>query len=166
MLTALISSIIGLVSGILPDVFKEFTASRQAQREADFLRLQNELAIARAKSDAEEKLRESHEASLIADANAFKETLSELIKVQSAPTNIPWIDGLNAVIRPVVTLLVIALFVATAGMYVKAVIVDFNSGHIKDSAQLSQAIWGSMIGESITAVLGFVFGYRSTAVKR
>ena len=66
MITSLISAIVGLISGIVPDAIKEFTAGRAHTREVEFLKLQNEMAIQRSKTESEDKLREAHEGELAA----------------------------------------------------------------------------------------------------
>ena len=54
---------------------------------------------------------------------------------------------------------------ATSTLYVRGVVHAFNAGAITDTMQLANLVWGSMIGESVQAVLGFLFGYRSVRGK-
>jgi hypothetical protein len=45
MITAMISTILGMVGGVLPDIMKEVRDSRSASREIEFLRMQAELQM-------------------------------------------------------------------------------------------------------------------------
>jgi hypothetical protein len=72
MITALISAITGLVSGVAPDLLKEFRETRAANREMEFLKLNNQLALERAKLEAGMKLEESHSAQLMAEAHRYR----------------------------------------------------------------------------------------------
>ncbi len=165
MITSLISAIVGLFSGLAPDILKEFTASRAQKREIEFLEVQHRMSLERSKVEAEAKIREAVEGSVAAEVGALRDQLMAVLQIQATPTGVPWIDGFNALVRPVITVLVAGLFLATSVMFVKAVIIDYGAGNIKSAMELQQVIWGSMIGEAAQAMLGFTFGYRSV-IKR
>ena len=162
MLTALVSTVLGLVGGLLPDVMKEVRDSRNATREREFLKLQAELQLQAAKATADAKLREVDANLMVAEAQAFREHLSAILESQNKPTGIVWIDGFNALLRPACVALIMILFVATAGPFVYAIIEQFAVGKI-EATQMASIIWQSLVGESIMATLGYLFGYRSTA---
>jgi hypothetical protein len=74
-----------------------------------------------------------------------------------------WIDGLNALIRPISVALMMILFFVIATLYSYAVIertVAIGPGGFEVAATV---IWGSLVGEVIQAVLGFLFGWAVTA---
>lgn len=162
MLTALISTVLGLVGGILPEVVKEVRDTRNATREREFLKLQAQLTLETAKVNADAKLREVEATSFAAEASAFREHMTALIESQSKPTGIPIIDGFNAVLRPACVALVMALFMITAVPFVWAILAQYTAGTIEAKA-MAEIIWASLVGESIMAVMGYLFGYRTTA---
>jgi len=162
MFTALISALTGLLSGVVPDIIKEVRDTRNHQRETEFLKLQNDLQIAREQAGADAKMREAEASMMAAEVGAFKETLAAILENQSKPTGIAWIDGLNAVIRPATCVLMMVLFFWTAAVFTTGVMDAWVSGKIANETVLATTIWNSMIGEAIQATLGFLFGYRST----
>ncbi len=162
MLTALISAIVGLISGAVPKVMDEVRDSRAHTREMEFIRLQHELQMARDSANSEAKMREA-EASLGAEEmRAMREQLVSIIETQGKPTGIAWIDGINALLRPTVAAGIISMFFWVSIVYIQGVMQQYSAGAI-DAQTLAQVVWGSMVGEGILATLGFVFGYRSTA---
>jgi hypothetical protein len=162
MLTALISTVLGLVGGILPDVVKEVRDTRNSTREREFLRLTHELQVERDKAGSDAKLREADAAMMAQEMQATREHLSAIIEAQAKPTGIAWIDGFNAVLRPACVALIMVLFMATAAPFVWAVIAQYAAGSITVDV-MATTIWTSLVGESIMAVMGYLFGYRSTA---
>ncbi len=164
MITAAISTILGMVGGVLPDVMKEVRDSRNAVREREFLKLQAELQLQAAKVTADSRLREIDASLAASEAKATREYLAAVIESQSKPTGILWIDGFNAVLRPACVAMIMVLFIMTALPFVWAVTQKMQMGVI-DAKQMAEIIWGSLVGESILATLGFLFGYRSAAKK-
>jgi hypothetical protein len=161
MLTALISTVLGLISGALPKVLDEVKDSRAHQREIEFLKLQNQLQIEREKADAGAKMHEAEQAAIAEEIRATREQLSAIIETQGRPTGNSLIDGFNAVLRPTVASGIMALFFWVAVVYIHGVMAQYGAGKI-DVQTLATAVWGSLVGEGILATLGFVFGYRST----
>jgi len=53
------------------------------------------------------------------------------------------------------------MFAITGGMYITAVLQQFGNS-VVDLKGASEIIRGSLIGDAIQAVLGFLLGYRST----
>jgi hypothetical protein len=161
MITALVSTVLGLVGGILPDVVKEVRDTRNAQREREFLKLQAELTAQSLKANADAKIREIDAGTLATEAQAFREYLTAILESQGKPTGIAWVDSFNAVLRPCCVSLIMILFMATAAPFVWAVIAQYAAGAITVDV-MATTIWSSLVGESIMAVLGFLFGYRTT----
>lgn len=159
-IAALISTLLGFVGGAIPELLKELRDSRAHSREVAFLAKQHELQLERMKFEAGAKLREAEQAVFVEEVRATREHLTAIIEAQSKPTGLPWIDGLNAVIRPVAALLILVLFIVTAGGYVGSVLNQYSAGEIKSAKELAEVIWGSLIGFSIEATIGFLFGAR------
>lgn len=153
MITALISALTGLFSGVLPDLIKEIKETRAASREVEFLKLNHQLTIERAKLEAGAKLEESYSQQMIAEINATKEQIISIVTAQSTATGIIWIDGFNALIRPLTAFAFVAVFVSVIG--------GASFGLTKDPAFSSALV--PLFSEGIMAVLGFLFGYRSVA---
>lgn len=162
MITGLISAILGLISGALPKVLDEVRDTRAHDREIEFLKLQNQLQLARDAANSDSRMREAEQGVIAEEVRATREQLSAIIEAQGRPTGNAFIDGLNAVIRPAIAVGIMALFFWVAVVYITGVMQQYNAGHIGVD-MLANAIWGSMVGEGILATFGFVFGYRSTA---
>ena len=159
-ITALISTLLGFLGGALPDVIKEIRDSRAAGREAGFLRLQHELQVERMKMEAGAKLREAESGIIAEEVRAIREQVVAAIEAGSRPTGVIWIDGFNALIRPLTAMLVMLLFIVTAGGFVASVLAQYQAGQIATAAEMATVLWGSQIGFAIEAVLGFLFGAR------
>jgi hypothetical protein len=165
MFTALASTILGLVGGLLPDVMKEVRDTRNSAREREFLRLQSELQLKQIEAAGNAKLQEIDAGAAADEARATREYLAAILESQGKPTGIVWIDGFNAMLRPVCVVLVMSLFIATAIPFVWAVIGQYYAGQIEVQT-MANTIWTSLVGESIQAVLGYLWGYRSVARPR
>lgn len=153
MITALVSAITGLVSGIAPDLLKEFRETRAANREMEFLKLNNQLALERAKLEAGMKLEESHSAQLMAEISATKDQIVAIVTEQAKPTGILWIDGFNALIRPLTALTFVMLFAVGLCAYS----FGFSSNDAFGSSMTA------LFSEAVQATLGFMFGARALA---
>jgi len=163
-LTALLSTLLGMLGGLLPDVMKEVRDSRNASRELEHMERQAELQIKVAQLAADSRMREVETNAYVQESAAFREQLKALIEAQARPTGILWIDGFNAILRPVCVSLIMLLFMTTAVPFTWAVLEQFRSGSI-DAQTMATVIWSSLVGETIVAALGFLFGYRSSAKK-
>lgn len=165
MLTALLSLIGGLVTNLMPDILKEVRDSRASTREREFLKLTHQFEMERLKAQVDGKIRESESAIIAEEVRATRETLTAIIENQMRPTGNKFIDGYNALIRPVVATGVTLLFFWVAIEYTTAAVGQFGAGKI-DMVGLHTAIWGSMVGEAIMAVLAFLFGLRGAGTLR
>lgn len=159
MITAAVSAILGILGGAIPELLKEFTTSREFAREMAMLDKQYELE--------EKKLKIKQE---IAAQNFDMQQIVEQMKSMKAAISagakrvgVPWIDGFNALQRPFAVFTAWLLFLLIAGMFTYGVmslmLADENGIQPQIAANL---LWNSMIGEVIQAVVGYLFGYRSS----
>lgn len=164
-ITLLISTLVGKLAGVIPDFFSEWKAGREHKRELELMEQQTELQIRLADKKIEQRTAELDAEMLMAGMQAESQMLENqaalAVEQLKTKTGIKWIDGLNALLRPLFTLAIMALFVVTSGMFVYDVIVN------SDLPMQAKAtiIWGSLVGQSIEAVIGFLYGYRSTNKK-
>lgn len=159
-LTALISTLLGFLGGALPDLIKEIRDSRAASREIAFLEKQHEMQLERMKLEAGAKLREAESGIIAEEVRAIREQVVAAIEAGSCPTGVQWIDGFNALVRPLAAMLVLILFIITAGGFVASVLAQYQAGQIASAAEMATVLWGSQIGFAIEAVFGFLFGAR------
>jgi len=155
MLTAAVSSIVGLVSGFAPKLVKEFTDSRSHKREMESLRLQTELQLKIAEKEGNTRVAEMDRKIEIAAYDAQ----AGIAKASLRKTGIKFVDAWNGVLRPFTVTLIILLFVGMSTAYSYAVFSAVET--LADIRGAVELLWGSLIGEAIQAVLGFLFGYRS-----
>jgi len=153
MFTTLIAGLLGLVTNIAPALVKEMQDTRNQKREIEHLTLQHQMQLERAKIEADSKLREADAAYDTAHVQALQALALESMK----PTGMPWIDALNAIIRPVTCILLLVLFVWTSLIFISGVITAYDAGKIVSETKLAEVIWGSMIGEAFQAVFGYLF---------
>lgn len=160
MIISLISSALGMAGGLLPDIMKEVRESREHTRELARMDKTAELQLKMLEAKTDAKLAEVEGQVYVEEMKAFGRQMEAIYKAQQ-PVGIKWVDGFNAMIRPTTAMLLMLMFVVTAGMYITSVLAQFGNGLI-DLKGASEIIWGSLIGDAIQAVLGFLFGYRST----
>jgi hypothetical protein len=162
MITAGVSALLGMVGGVLPKAMEMLQARQQSSIELRHMETQARLQIEVAKANADSKMREVEGNIFVEEMRAFKENLTAIIETQGKPTGIVWVDAFNALLRPVCVTLVMALFMMTSVPFVWAVIAQFRAGAI-DAITMKDVIFGSLVGESVLAIFGFLFGYRSAA---
>ena len=146
MITTLVSGIFGLVSGFLPDMVKEIRESREATREREFLKLQHQLQMQALDRQAEMKMHEHDAEIAVGEAKAFADAVTTAMNISGEPTGYAVVDIANAILRPLVTLLLVAILVMVA--------LGFSNA-------IDQVAFSALMIEAAQAVLGFVFGYRS-----
>lgn len=160
MLTAFASAVVGLFGSVLPDIVSEVKDSRDHTRELELINLSSQLQIRAAEAGMNQRIEEANTNLMVEEVRAYKESLKAIIENQFKPVGIPWIDGFNAVLRPATAALIIILFVGVATAYTVGIMSAYANSPDMSLVDLSNAIWFSMVGESIQAVLGFLFGYR------
>lgn len=157
-ITALISTIIGLVGGILPRVMTWLESASQHKREVDFVKLQHDLQMERMKADAGAKLREAESNVVAEEVRAMREHLTAIIENQAKPSGFAWIDAFNALLRPSATVVVLVMFCGYAVVMIQL----YRSGQIATAEALAKAISLNYVGLAFEGVLGFLFGVRTT----
>lgn len=160
MIVSLISSALGMVGGLLPDIFREVRESREHARELARMDRQAELQAKLLAARTDAKLAEIEGNVYVEEMRAFAEQMKSIYAAQQA-TGVAFVDGFNAMIRPATATLIMLLFVVTAGVFIFGVTQKMAVGAITPE-QAAEVIWGSLVGDAIQAVLGFLFGYRST----
>jgi hypothetical protein len=156
MITALIATISGLVSGAAPKLIGEFTASREHKRELEMLEKQTELQLKIAEVQGQTKIAEMDRE---VDISAY-DSQAKIAAASLQSTGIGIVDTWNGLLRPFAVTIIIILFAAIASFYTYQVLDSINS--LADATKAVKLLWGSLIGEAIQAVLGFLFGYRSS----
>lgn len=151
MITALISTLTGLISGTVPNLLKEWGASREHNREVEMLKIQTELQLKIAEKQGETRVAEMDRE---VDIAAY-ESQSKIASASLKGTGVKWVDAWNGALRPFAVTIIITLFAVMASFYTYAVLTTVAP------LQAVDLLWGSLIGEAIQAVLGFLFGYRS-----
>ncbi|QZI92140.1 hypothetical protein PODOV073v1_p0015 [Vibrio phage PS25B.1] len=151
MITALISTLTGLVSGTVPNLLKEWGASREHNREVEMLKIQTDLQLKIAEKQGETRVAEMDRE---VDIAAY-ESQAKIASASLKGTGITWVDAWNGALRPFAVTIIITLFAVMASFYTYAVLTTVAP------LQAVDLLWGSLIGEAIQAVLGFLFGYRS-----
>lgn len=164
MITAMISTILGMLGGVLPDLMKLLADKQSAKNERMLLELQarNQLELAKYQKDT--RLAEISNNEVLDFMRAQTDSLRTAIEVGARTTGIAWIDAFNAMLRPFCTVAIILLFLVTAAPFVWVVVHQMAEGTLSPE-QTAKAIFGSLVGEAITAVIAFLYGYRSTAKK-
>jgi len=160
MITAIVSSVLGMLGGIIPDVVSEVKSAAAHKRELELLKVQTELQLKLVAAQGDARFEETQLSLITQETQNFREHLADIVKAQFAPTGVLWVDVLNSVIRPATALLVMVMFFCVAAIFSAGVIESFLDGKI-EAATMASILWGSMIGEATQAVLGFLFGYRS-----
>jgi hypothetical protein len=155
MITALVSTVTGFFSGSVPGLIKEFTAGREHKRELEMLEKQTELQLKVAHVQGQTKVAEMDRE---VDIAAY-EAQGKIAEASLRTTGVRWVDAWNGALRPFAVTIIIVLFAVMAAFYTYAVLSAVDT--LEDTRAAVQLLWGSLIGESIQAVLGFLFGYRS-----
>lgn len=158
-MTALISTLLGLLSGIVPDVLKEVRDTRASAREREFLELQHRMQLERLEKAAGDRLAEAETNVVAEEMRATRAHLTAIIEAQARPTGVTWIDALNAALRPLAALLILVVFIAGSAMLVGAHVTAYTAGQLT-AQQAVDAMFGGLVGTAIEAVLGFLFGAR------
>jgi len=162
-IVALISSILGFVSGFGPKVLEVYGKRLDHKQELDirkmemeFQKLNHELTLERIKAEAGVKLDESYLEAVAADAVAARDQLKAMIVDAFKPTGIAWVDTFNAIVRPVTAALFLLMFAGG--------VVAYMLGTTTLNPEFGTVL-GTTFVECVQGALGFIFGYRS-AIKQ
>ena len=145
-ITTLISTIIGMIGGAVPDLLKELRDSRDAKREMELLSLRHRMELERLEKAASLKIQEVSIAAEAADTAAWSEAVKAAMASQPLVSGYAWIDGINAVLRPACTVMILSLFLVCG---------------LGFSNTIPTEAFAPLFIGAVEAVLGFLFGYRS-----
>lgn len=158
MITALVSTILGIVGGAIPKLIGIFERKQAHTQEVELRKLDMEMTTLRTKLAIQEIDAEA----FVEEMKAFRDQLKSIYSSEVALSKgHPFISGFNALIRPTTAAVVMLLFVGTSIAYSWGVIEMATNGVI-GYTDVATLIWGSLVGEAIQAVLGYLFGYRTT----
>jgi hypothetical protein len=142
-LTALISSIVGIIGAAAPDLLKMFQRRQDDKAERELLKLRHQMEMERLREQTAQKISEGQVTIAAADAAAWVEGIKAAIAAQPAQSGIKWVDGFNAALRPCTVAVLLALYaIATIGWIAPS------------------GVFATLLVEAVQAVLGFLFGYR------
>ena len=165
MIVAALSSALGLFGGILPDIMKEVRETRDHGRQIAMLKAQSDYKMKELDYQRETKLAEFDMDAVLEQLKAQTEQMKHIYEAQK-PIGNSFVDGWNASIRPATATFLMILFVAASSAFGWGVIEKFRADEI-DIIIASEMFLGGIVGEAIQAVLGYLFGYRTSgAVKR
>ena len=151
--TALGGLISGVISPLVPEVVKIVKDRQDYTHEKEMLTLTHDLAMARLEKEQSAKLDDGYMQTLREDIAATRDQVLSIVENQFKPSGVKWIDALNALIRPVTSAgLMICFFVGILAFWF-----GFATPNDAFAASLS-----ALFGEAFSAVLAFMFGYRST----
>ncbi len=143
-----ISGLLGIVTGVLPELLSFWKRRQEHKQEMDLMRLQFEFATA----EAEMRMREAEMAGFAAqEAGLYRQVAAQ--KTEN------WVDKLNALVRPVITIAFTVMFFSCVWALI--------AQHLATGAGLMAALTFvlPMIDTYFAAILGFWFGNRALRKK-
>lgn len=158
---ALLSTILGLIGGALPDVLKMAGKAQDASHERALLLLQAELQLKSAQATADAKFREIEAGVYAAEAQAMREYVGKLWESQSKPTGIKWLDAFNGSLRPTFVSLCMIMFAVLAVPFVDSLLADHAAAKL-DAIQMATILRDSIFGEGILGSIFYLLGYRTS----
>lgn len=159
--TAIISPLIGTLSSLLPSLLKEWTETRAANRETAMLEKMHRWQIESAKVQAEFKLEVQEQNATIAEIQAANSELTLAMQQFATPTGWSISDFMSSLVRPLALLGIMGVFFWISYEFCHVAFDAYKAKKLTID-QLSGAIFGSLIGQSIEAFLGFLLGYHAT----
>lgn len=144
-LTTLISIISGMITGVVPDLVKEFRDSRIDAREAAALDLQHRHYMERLRAEADAKVHQSAMEASAAEMTASLAALKAAIETPLHVSGVQWIDTISAAIRPATAYVCLAALIAI--IFGLTDVVPREHG-------------AALVVGAIEAVFGFYFGSR------
>lgn len=147
----LLGSLLGFISSCFPDLLKLWQDKQDRKHELAIIDRQMEQA----------KLGHGHRLEEIAVNADIQESLA-LLKHDSQPSGVTWVDGLRASVRPVITY---GFFILFAWVKLSSVVLLMNQGGLNINEALIQ-IWDAETQSLFAGILSFWFGSRSLAKRR
>lgn len=171
MFTALISAAFGALNALLPDVVgffkkKQEMEERAAERTHELLlidkQVEAQIRIGQQKMD---EIRTAGDIELTRTEIAGQFEQMKDIYRQQAATGIQWVDAWNAVMRPAACTAVLLIFTMGVAIYEASVIARWWQGTIL-AEDIMLHMFNGIVGETILACWGYLFGYRGTNAAR
>lgn len=147
---AILGSLIGLLGALAPRILGFFENRQNHQQELELINAHAEVQLKLAKVTTDGKM---------AEINARADSSSELMAFAASlrPTGIRWVDALNGVVRPLLTVAFFMLYAAVkVGQYV--IIADGSSGSF---AMTIVNLWSEEDWAVWAAIVTFWFGNRT-----
>ena len=144
-----IGALMGLATSIVPEGLDILRRYQEHNQELELMRLNAEIA----RQQAEQKMQE---AELKVDA-AHMTGVYDQFKAQRTAN---WVDKVNAMVRPAVTLAFVGLFLTAVGAIV------FQAVVLGSSVAAAMTTVLPLISEYVSAILAFWFGNRQIARNR
>jgi hypothetical protein len=141
---ALITAILGALTGMVPGVLQLFTQKADHAYQLQLQQLQLQAA-------KEGKALEID----LANSQADIQQQQSLYKFAGDPSGVRWVDGVNTLVRPYITLIVFHVWI---GVEIALVYYGLSKGY--DVAQLAKAVWDENTQAIFSAIVGFWFGNR------
>lgn len=162
-ITALISGLFGLLSGFLPRVMTYMEGRASHTREMEFLRLQHDLQMQRMKAEAGAKLQEAESLATVEEIRATREHVVAAINAGNKSSGVPWIDGLNGLIRPLLTIVVMIVFLLLALVAMTLALGALKTGNFGAVREFIDSLSNSFVVFAIEGVFGYWLGMRPAA---
>lgn len=143
-MTTLFASLLGFVASLFPELIKLWREGKDRQHELAILDRQME----QQRQGHTQRLEEIRVAGDIAESQA-------VYSFANRPTDVKWVEALQASVRPVITYAFFVVFAAFKIAALRALAVDGL-----ELAEALQAIWDSETQALFAAVMGFWFGSR------
>jgi hypothetical protein len=165
MLTALMTLFGGGLGGLLrfiPELLKLFAEGKDRDHEYRMTRLQLDIDKAR----ATQQIDLVHAQQAMAEVTGQMQAYAEALKGQGRMTGVPWIDGLNQSVRPVVTywwMLLLTLYkgvlitVATIELYMALKAAQGISGFGPALTTYAERVWTTQDAGILSMIIGFWF---------
>lgn len=156
MIVGLISSIVGLISGLAPKVMDYFQDRVDKAHELDMTQLQIEMA----KVQGQVQVQAIDQQAIADTIKGEMAQVMAVIEAQAKPSGNSRVDAFNAIIRPLTAFNIMCIFSVFAYLYaVELVIMIWH--HDISAATAMDVFMGGAMGDVFQAVMGFLFGYRS-----
>lgn len=151
---SLLGALVGLLGAGLPRLIGYFETKQNHAAE---------LAMLNAQGDLQLKLAETGHMAKMAEMNVTADVTTDLAAFAASmrPSGVAWVDGLNALVRPILTL---AFFGLYASVKVATYVVLMHDGG--STADIIVSLWGNEDWSIWAAVVCFWFGSRAFGKER
>ena len=149
MISALIGSLLGLFTRLLPEIIGYFDKKNDRKHELEMMQEQSKIALA----TGQQKIEEVKTQGAVDYDNKALDALKTAIEEQGKPSGVTWIDGLNALLRPIITIQwVIVLYPA---VIITTFIILMQQGTPILTA--ISAVWGETEKGIVCGIINFFF---------